>query len=221
MTKLVARGDVPVKVFAAEEPAETNGSKSEEEEAEEEAEPRETLFTGHPVPRAPSSTRPLPSGRPLSTSKGVRLPFVATTSSTSENRGFVMVLQNTDVGVGQTTRGTSRRSPEIFIPLKARDLDPDFWDWPGSFVESRTKFDRTGVKKRLGTQNIMVNMMCWKLKRDFRLRNEMLRSAGNVGDILRIGESLPRQGVRLLRRNSTTRDNAASGISCALHRVGA
>ena len=30
--------------------------------------------------------------------------------------GFVMTLQQTDVGVGQTTTGTSRRSPEIFVP---------------------------------------------------------------------------------------------------------
>jgi hypothetical protein len=106
-----------------------------------------------------------------------------------------MILQNTDVGVGQTTHGTSRRSPEIFIPLKARDFDPDFWGWPDSFVESRTKFDRTGVRMRLGTQNITVNMMCWKLKRDFRLRNEMLRSGGKVGDILRLEKAPAGRGI--------------------------
>ncbi len=33
-------------------------------------------------------------------------------------RGFVMTLQKTDVGRGQTTAGTSARSPEIFIPLQ-------------------------------------------------------------------------------------------------------
>ena len=37
---------------------------------------------------------------------------------------FLMTLQRTDVGVGQTTTGTSRRSPEIFVPLSARDAAP-------------------------------------------------------------------------------------------------
>jgi HKD family nuclease len=187
LTRLVARGDVPVEALAAAESGGSAGDEDEEEEAEEESEPRETLFTGHAVPRAPSIGRPPPStsGRPTGTSRTSTATVTATTS-TRGNRGFVMVLQNTDVGVGQTTRGTSRRSPEIFIPLRARDADPDFWKWPNSFIESRTKFDRTGVKMRLGTQNITVNMMCWKLKRDFRLRNEMLRSAGGVGDILRM-----------------------------------
>lgn len=45
---------------------------------------------------------------------------------TRTGHGFLMTLQNTDVGVGQTTPGTSRRSPEIFIPLEARDADPGF-----------------------------------------------------------------------------------------------
>ena len=50
---------------------------------------------------------------------------------------FVMTLQRTDVGVGQTTEGTSRRSPEIFIPLAARDFDPEFWGWPRRFTTDR------------------------------------------------------------------------------------
>jgi hypothetical protein len=39
---------------------------------------------------------------------------------------------------------------------------------------------------RLGAQIAQVNMMTWPAKHDFRLRSESLRSAGNVGDILRI-----------------------------------
>ncbi len=50
-------------------------------------------------------------------------------------RGFVMTLQKTDVGVGQVTPGTSRRSPEIFIPLAARDANPAFWGWRSRFAE--------------------------------------------------------------------------------------
>jgi HKD family nuclease len=181
LSKLVARGDVPVEALAAPDEA-VPGSESEEEE--EEAEPAEVLFTGHAVPRAPSTGRASPSARAASTSTTSSAATAATSSS--GNRGFVMVLQNTDVGHGQTTSGTSPRSPEIFIPLKARDYDPNFWGWPNLFVESPTQWDRTGVSMRLGTQDITVNMMCWKLKRDFRLRNQALRSAGNVGDILRV-----------------------------------
>ena len=102
-------------------------------------------------------------------------------------QGFLMTLQRTDVGVGQTTPGTSRRSPEIFIPLTARNANPDFWEWPNGFTSDATgKSDRHGVRMRLGTDTILVNMMTWPKKHDFRLRSEKLRSAGQVGDILRI-----------------------------------
>jgi len=103
--------------------------------------------------------------------------------------GFVMTLMQTDVGVGQLTPGTSRRSPEIFIPLIARNAFPDFWKWPDQFVEDPEragKFDRSGVFMRLGGEIISVNMMIWPVKRDFRLRSEALRSAGQIGDILRV-----------------------------------
>ena len=116
-------------------------------------------------------------------------PASAPHTATFTAAGFVMTLQRTDVGVGQTTRGTSRRSPEIFIPLAARDTDPDFWGWPGSFVPDPRisgKLDRRGVRIRLGSETISMNMMTWPDKHDFRLRSEALRSAGKVGDILRM-----------------------------------
>lgn len=68
-------------------------------------------------------------------------------------QGFVMTLMRTDVGSGQTTPGTSRRSPEIFIPLTARNMYPEFWGWPDIFSEDATKrgkFDRPGVLMRIG-----------------------------------------------------------------------
>ena len=111
--------------------------------------------------------------------------------------GFVMTLQRTDVGVGQTTAGASRRSPEIFIPLGARDADPDFWSWPAGFVPDPGKpgkLDRRGVRVRLGSETISMNMMTWPDKHDFRLRSEALRSAGNVGDILRMEKVEPGSG---------------------------
>ena len=107
--------------------------------------------------------------------------------------GFLMTLQKTDVGVGQTTPGTSRRSPEIFIPLTARNAHPGFWKWPYGFVTDPNpphKKDRQGVKMRLGGGIISVNMMTWPARHDFRLRNEALRNAGQAGDILRIERSI-------------------------------
>lgn len=104
-------------------------------------------------------------------------------------RGFVMTLQQTDAGHGQAKRGTARRSPEVFIPLGARDYAPDFWGWQQEFVEDADypgKWDRRGVRIRISTEIVEVNMMTWPRKHDFRLRNEKLRSAGRVGDILRI-----------------------------------
>ena len=103
-----------------------------------------------------------------------------------------MTLQQTDAGYGQVRRGAARRSPEIFIPLAARDYSPQFWGWQDQFTEDPErpgKWDRRGVRIRIGTQIVEVNMMTWPVKHDFRLRSEALRSAGAVGDILRLERS--------------------------------
>lgn len=110
------------------------------------------------------------------------------------NTTYLMTLQRTDVGVGQTTKGTQRRSPEIFIPLIARDTDPDFWGWPNLFVQDpawtgpldqhgRGKMDRPNVMVRLGGATFPVTMWYNPDKKDLRLRSEHLRSAGGIGDI--------------------------------------
>jgi hypothetical protein len=114
------------------------------------------------------------------------------TAPLARHRGFLMTLQRTDVGRGQTTPGTTRRSPEVFIPLRALHEDEDFWGFPSQFVEDpgrRGKYDRVGVRMRIGGDEISVNMMTWPVKHDFRLRAETLRSAGRVGDILRIEQT--------------------------------
>lgn len=113
----------------------------------------------------------------------------STVARTQTPQVFYMTLQRTDVGRGQVTPGTSARSPEVFIPLAARDAHPDFWEWQHAFVEDSAtpgKWDRTSVQMLIGTQVESVNMMTWPVKHDFRLRCEALRSAGNVGDILRM-----------------------------------
>jgi HKD family nuclease len=119
-----------------------------------------------------------------------REPVVEEVASAGDGpRGFVMTLMRTDVGVGQTTPGTSRRSPEIFIPLTARNRHPEFWGWQSRFTEDPSKpgkFDRWNVPVRIGGEVVSVNMMTWPDKHDFRLRSEKLRSAGQEGDIIRI-----------------------------------
>lgn len=141
-----------------------------------------TVLFGRGLPRHRPAKKRAP--RPKSESKQE-----AVAVTTEEPRGFVMTLMRTDVGAGQTTPGTSRRPPEIFIPLAARALFPKFWDWPEAFIEDSVrsgKFDRSGVLMRIGGGVVSVNMMTWPDKHDFRLRSEALRSAGRVGDILRI-----------------------------------
>ncbi len=102
---------------------------------------------------------------------------------------FYMTLQQTDVGTGQTTAGAAPRSPEIFIPLAARDAAPDFWRWPEAFTEDAQrpgKRDRIGVPMRLDDAIVTVNMTYFGHRHDLRLRNETLRGAGTIGDVLRI-----------------------------------
>ena len=120
---------------------------------------------------------------------------------------FVMTLQNTDVGVGQTTTGTSRRSPEVFIPLAALDQNPTFWTFPDQFNpdtewdanhpdyrrDGLGKLDRMGVPMRIGVVE-SINMFFNPRKKDFRLRSEAIRSSGNIGDIILIQTADPANG---------------------------
>lgn len=119
------------------------------------------------------------------------------TAPMAGNLVFVMTLQRTDVGTGQTTSGTSRRSPEIFIPLTARDEEPDFWGWEHLFADDPAtagKKDRNNVKMRLGGEIINVNMFYNDVKKDLRLRSEALRSSGEIDDIIKIEKTDGSQG---------------------------
>ena len=143
----------------------------------------------HRAPAVPTLDAPTEQFIDDSDQLGLPPPPAPKSSDLSNAAVFVMTLQQTDVGVGQTSKGTSRRSPEIFIPLGARNANPDFWNWPDGFVQDPKKagkLDRPGVRMRLHGNVITVNMMTWPDKHDFRLRSEQLRSAGDVGDILRL-----------------------------------
>ncbi len=178
LAELEARGVVVTEAGAA-------GDEVPEQERDEapahERERAPDLFGSVAVPRAPARARRAPARTARRAAGAAPAPI--------ENRGFLMTLHPTDMGVGQTTRGTSRRSPEIFIPLAARDENPDFWGWPDEFEEDRRragKFDRMGVRVRIGGEIVPVNMMTWPDKHDFRMRSEAIRSAGRPGDILRM-----------------------------------
>lgn len=120
-----------------------------------------------------------------------------------------MVLQKTDIGVGQTNAGTAKRSPEIFIPMGAVDSNSAFWDWPGAYVidggwskkyatkiaklkktrQSKRpleKMDRENVTIKITGIGKPVQATIWynPFKVDVRIRDKTLRGAGKVGDIM-------------------------------------
>jgi hypothetical protein len=133
------------------------------------------LFGTRPVARPPGRRRRATAQPPQ--------PSSSPTPAAAGGRGFVMTLQRTDVGFGQVTAGTSRRSPEIFIPLSARDSEPTFWGWPARYPgDPPTRI----VRVRLGTEVLDVAIMYWPPKHEFRVRHEKLRSAGSIDDILNV-----------------------------------
>ena len=175
LNRLVGLGFVPKEALAAPEVRDAMAPQPTATGSGEERIKTESLFAALVEPRAPSI--------PNITEK-VEKPKLGAVA-----KGFVMTLQHTDVGVGQTTTGTAKRSPEIFIPLSARDANPGFWKWPNAFTPDpsrQDKLDRFNVRMSLGGRIISVNMMTWPDRHDFRLRSEALRSAGSIGDILRV-----------------------------------
>lgn len=154
--------------------------------------PLRPLFGKVRVPYAPP---PPPSTWPKEPGNN-SVPTTPLRSPTPAVRGFLMVLTQTDVGVGQVTANTSRRSPEIFIPLKARDQQPDFWGWQGKFTQDMAhpgKMDRKNVQFQMGKLLFLATIWSYPQRSEFRLRSEVLRSAGHVGDILKIerGDDMP------------------------------
>lgn len=138
--------------------------------------------------------------------------------------GFVMTLQQTDVSYGQKTAGASRRSPEIFVPLKARDEDPIFWGWRALFVQdpkNQDKYDRRDVKMLIRGNIESINMMTWPLKHDFRLRSESLRRGAEIEDILRIERSDGTAGYQyVVEVISSTDPNYPAFLALCSHETG-
>ncbi len=118
--RLVAKGYLPAEAYSrrAEEGAPELGPDDDEEDA------GTALFERVPVPSPPR----IP-GRPDATSRtGGARAAIAPSPATGQAQVFYMTLMRTDAGTGQTTAGAQRRSPEIFIPLAARNFAPEFWE---------------------------------------------------------------------------------------------
>lgn len=179
--RLVAEGYLPAEAYLrrAEEGAPELGRDEDEEEA------ATALFKRVPVPSPPQ----IP-GRPETTTRtGGARAAITSGPAAGQAQVFYMTLIRADAGTGQTTAGTQRRSPEIFIPLAARDFAPEFWEWPNGFTADASeagKLDRTGVRMLIGTRTKSVTMTYFPHRHELRLRSEPLRSAGDIGDILRI-----------------------------------
>ncbi len=137
---------------------------------------------------------------------------ISAPSATAPTLTFGMTLQNTDVGIGQTnpSKSTQRRSPEIFIPMRAVFINPSFWGWYNKFspdnvwiannsdwlstqankpydpLRPRIKVDWHNVVIKLVGQANLISASIWHnpIKNDIRIRAEQLRASGNIGDIL-------------------------------------
>lgn len=137
---------------------------------------------------------------------------IVNTQIVTSSLTFGMTLQNTDVGVGQTsaTQTTQRRSPEIFIPMGAVDLQPAFWGWQAKFTpdhvwaaskgtwlaaQTGKPFNPLRPRMKMDWRNVSINLIghpglitasIWHdpIKVDIRIRAEQIRSAGSVGDIM-------------------------------------
>lgn len=156
----------------------------------------EKIFASVPVPPAPR----------VPTTKRGRNPAVALDGENGiQSNGFVITLQKADVTKGQTTPGTARRSPELFIPKVCVKANPEFWGWPDLFEadpkwkgkinrDGYGKMDRPGVRMRLGTSTLETNWWYNPNKSEFRIRNESLRKTGNIGDILKIEPGVTTDG---------------------------
>jgi hypothetical protein len=204
LKRLVAAGKVPTEEKSS-EPKENSSTTPTETSHE------ESLFKAirvRPAPKTPSTGK---LRRRLATPRAIIAPASVPpiTVTTTGLHTFVMTLQRTDAGYGQVRAGTARRSPEIFVPIRAVDAEPAFWGWPDQFVIDKAwlkahtewirskrvkrrssrplrKLDRNGVVIKIVNSGALVRAAIWYNpdKVDLRIRQEQLRSAGKVGDIL-------------------------------------
>lgn len=191
LSKLVASGLVPPEALTRPESIKKNILDNEGMGVEETT--LESLFSTMKAPPPPKVAQDKNSA-PLKP----RTPDISVSSSLAITpSGFVMTLQQTDVGTGQKTIGAAARSPEIFIPLAALRMHLAFWKFPDEFTadpnwnkkldkEGQGKLDRPKVRMRVGGEMVDAALFYNPNKSDFRIRNSAIRDAGEIDDILRV-----------------------------------
>ena len=97
-----------------------------------------------------------------------------------KHRCFAMTLSNFDVSARS-------QDPVILVPLTARNIDERFWLWPGSFVQEREFADlyldsSVNIDGKVISERIRI--YDYPNKSEFRLKSEIVKRRGNVGDIL-------------------------------------
>lgn len=212
LSSLVASGDVPTEQQAA------SAMKAAKAALQPSGGKAPSPFGSAKVQRAPS----LP---PLASTQLKSVPIASasvTTSGTSSlNLGqtFGITLQNTDVGHGQITANTAARSPELFIPMGAFDLNPAFWGWTSKSKPDSSKYkadsawrlkNKVWIKEKNTPSRVRpLDKLDWPVliklkghsslveanfgfnpkKIDIRMRADALRDAGTIGDILLIRQA--------------------------------
>lgn len=200
LKKLVDSGRVPNEAWTKGTDEGDSGSKAAGTRRD------DSLFKAFHVPSAPKLAGHPRRRRPAKSATTAR---AATSVSMTSGHTFLMVLQKTDVGFGQTNVGAAKRSPEIFIPMRAVDANPSFWDWPEAYIldsewskkyakkisdlkktrrskRPLAKMDRENVRIKIAGIGKPVRATIWynPFKVDIRIRDKTLRGAGNVGDIM-------------------------------------
>jgi HKD family nuclease len=110
---------------------------------------------------------------------------------------FVMQLDNRD------TRQRAGYSAEAYIPIAARDANPDFWGWNEDYVPSAAghpeKRVNVLVRPAGGRMHVAENKRLWYYgaRTEFRFNNRELIAGSAAGDLLVIFRSPgERSGVR-------------------------
>lgn len=125
----------------------------------------ELPFTAAETPAAP----PLPAGR-----------SAVVVARAAPVMTFAMTLEQADAA------DTPGRSPEFFIPKRARDMRPQFWGWPAKFVRRGGAMNRYDTPFRFRGVEEPSTLFGYADRAEFRLRNRAMRDAAEIGDILRI-----------------------------------
>ena len=101
-------------------------------------------------------------------------------SSNDHVTTFVMTLEQSDAG------DTPKRSPEFFVPIRARDMRPQFWGWPDRYEPKGVARNRYDVPFVFRGNAEPLTIFGYSNRSEFRIRNRTMRLAASVGDIFRV-----------------------------------